>query len=41
MEKGRVRNISVLIKETSINYLMWKQIDFVHALTLLQYYAEK
>jgi hypothetical protein len=33
--------MGVLLKETSINYLMQKQTDFVHELTLLQYYAEK
>jgi hypothetical protein len=40
-EKGRVNDMGVLINETSINYLMQKQTDFVHELTLLQYYAEK
>ena len=38
---GRKDENGIIIKETSINYLIWQCEDFVHEKTLLQYYGEK
>jgi hypothetical protein len=40
-EKGQVGDMGMVLEETSINSLMKKQSDFLHELTLLQYYGQK
>jgi hypothetical protein len=40
-EKGQVGDMGMVLEETSINMLMKKQSDFLHELTLLQYYGKK
>jgi hypothetical protein len=40
-EKGQVGDMGMVLEETSINMLMKKQSDFLHELTLLQYYGQK
>jgi hypothetical protein len=40
-EKGQVGDMGMVLEETSIDMLMKKQSDFLHELTLLQYYGQK
>jgi hypothetical protein len=40
-EKGQVGDMGMVLEETSINMLMKRQSDFLHELTLFQYYGQK